>query len=117
MAVLTILPNISPDFGWQEKVSTATLEVSFGDGYEQRTPDGINPIRGTVPFKWSNLDKADMITLTDFFKARGGHEAFKLTLPDETVARRFKCKEWTRQNVDFDVYDLSAQFIEVFDLG
>lgn len=48
--------NLCPRVGASEAPSVRRLEATFGDGYEQRTPDGLNNVRG----QWQGLEwKAD----------------------------------------------------------
>jgi phage-related protein len=81
--------------GTQLSMQPRVLEARFGDGYSQRTADGIN----TNPQIWSividNREKAEGDAIQTFLEARAGHESFDWTPPDMAMAK-FICKQWSR---------------------
>jgi phage-related protein len=77
--------------------SPKVRSIMFGDGYEQRTPIGLNhdPEMWSLVFDRKLGDDVDGVY--DFLKARGGHEAFYWTPPGEAVAKIYTCKTWKRR--------------------
>lgn len=114
--MVTFAPPVNPDWGYEQTNEPRILEVPFGDGYSQSAQDGINNNPETVPLTWTNTSKAEKSAIIDFLKARGGHESFLYTLPDDTVEKRYKCKQFTSMAVFFNVYNVSATFIQVYQL-
>lgn len=60
----------------EKNVEFSTLKVSFGNGYEQRAPNGINYRREKYTINWVGLCEEDMITITDALDVAGGHGEF-----------------------------------------
>jgi phage-related protein len=90
------------------------LAQKFGDGYEQRTGDGINtnPAIWSLQFNGRSQTEADGID--NFLAARAGLESFTWTAPNG-VTGRYLCREWSRTIVAATIYNLAAQFEEVFE--
>lgn len=86
-----------------------------GDGYSQRSKDGLNNLDNTISVPWDNLTKAAYDALIAFFDARGGAEAFLWTEPGEATPRKWVCTQWPRTHKPAARYALTAQFQEVFD--
>ena len=116
--------NPSPDeeFDWVESASTMleeeprVIETSFGDGYAQRSPDGLNsnPQMWELRFSDVELEKADAII--GFWRARLGVTPFRWVPLWHTVSRRFVCKRWTRTHPnEWGQCDISARFEQVFE--
>ena len=40
--------------------------VAFGDGYSQRTPDGLNTLRRVFSFSWKNIYSSQKVTIENF---------------------------------------------------
>lgn len=108
-------------FDWQES-SKVTLEEAprvlrarFGDGYEQRAPDGINnrPQLWDLVFEQVDADvAADILT---FLRARNGFEAFDWTPRWAPGAIRVKCEKWTRTGEGEGLSRIAARFEQVFE--
>jgi phage-related protein len=112
-----ILPagtDISPGSSVETEFRVKLAE--FGDGYIQRSGDGINSVRDTYTVSVENLRKEEADPVVAFLKARRGWEAFLWTPPRETVPRKWICKDKVkRTHVGGTVDTLSYTLIEVFD--
>jgi phage-related protein len=75
--------------------------VKFGDGYEQRQPDGINTF-------------AD-VSIDSFFSGLYGVSYFLWTPPGGTQGK-YICKEWGRTIATAVTETVTATFQRVFDL-
>jgi len=73
-------------------------KAQFGDGYAQRTGDGLNPILQTWPvtIKAKSLAEADAIEA--FLEARAGVEAFTWTPTGASAPISVVCESWSRRD-------------------
>lgn len=109
------------DFIWTESPGTTVQKkprvrsTRFGDGYEERAPDGLNPMSETwsLSFRGIDLEMADEIEafLDARLSAIAGLEAFNYVPLWRTVAIRVVCREWTRsQDDDPNTCTINASF-------
>lgn len=108
----TKAPSNSVTSTKQPKVNT-TL---FGDGYTQRSADGIHPLaeEWSLTFEYDNptdrdTDEATLVTL-------GGYTYFLWTPPRQSVQKKYICSQWGTGYGDDGVFTLSAKFTQVWDL-
>lgn len=114
---MSTLPNIRPDYAnTSKKVKPRVIWNEFGDGYSQRTADGINNTGAEWRVGWQGRIISDIDTLEAFFEARGGHEEFDWTPEREGSSKKFVCREWTRTFVANGNDSIRATLVEVFDL-
>lgn len=103
-----------PDWSAQKKRAPRVTVVQYGDGYEQRSADGIN----TSPQEWSLTFKRDpdsVDDIDDFLHARNALQAFQWTTPKgDTIV--VKCEEWTTAYDSPGWYVLTATFKQVFEV-
>lgn len=115
---------MTPIFNWvPQKDFTVTntpnvAVVSFGDGYEQRQQNGINPLLS----KYSSLvfigvdglcGKPNIAKeVNAFLKARKAVESFLWTPSDTGQQGRYVCRSWSYTKKG-SVYTLTAEFEEV----
>jgi len=110
------------EFLWVESPGTAldlrpsVVATSFGDGYEQRAPDGLNPNKQfwDVVFDHAETPIADEIYA--FLKDGLGWKTFDWTPPRQTVLLKFKCTSVRRSITDTIGQDtINAKFEQVFE--
>lgn len=107
---VTVSPGSSIETEFKIKMA------EFGDGYIQRSGDGINSVRDTYNIMIENLRTEEADAIIAFLKARKGYEAFWWTAPRESAPRQWFCKDKIkRSHVGGNVDTLSVVFIEVFD--
>ena len=104
----------TPDNSAQVSVKPRVLKSSFGDGYEQRTGDGINLRPRTWTLTFNTRTAAEIAPIQAFLEARNGVESFDWT-PPSGAAGKFICEDWTQTVVRFGINDLSASFREVYE--
>ena len=117
--MIDVLPDIgiNPDYGLQQSGEFRTQVVSFGDGYEQRRPDGINTVRRQWSVEWTQLERWQKDTLIDFLVAMKGVYAFLWHVADSEDAYRVVCKQMPGWSADtFGSYSVQAEFVEDFSL-
>lgn len=112
-----LLPDVgvNPDWGLSEKTEFKVSTVSFGDGYEQRRPEGLNSRRRKWTLKWTNLSLDQKDVLVNFLQERKGAYSFIWQKPgDEAV--RVLCESVGFTWTDYSVYSVQASIKEDFSL-
>ena len=119
MANTIFSPPVPPSVGSAPDNEVNLLTASFGDGYEQVQPDGLNHRRQTWRLTWQTLTRLDADTIVDFLNARGGAEVFDWTPPGYGSATQFRCAEWSppRPETGDDVFSVTATFRQAFDIA
>lgn len=101
-----------PDRGSQQDVKPNVNVTKFGDGYELRTPAGIN----YKPANWSLKFERNQEVIEEivaFLEDRGGHESFTWTTPLSKTGT-WVCRQWkTAQNGG--THELTCTFEQVFE--
>lgn len=110
------LPNIPISYGTAGKTECRILENDYGDGYNQRAADGLNSVVATWDVVWEDVSVNDIDTLEAFFEAKKGYIAFLWTPPRRSVAKKWICKEWSRDIQGLKTDRLRATFIQEFNL-
>ena len=116
-----------PEFLWVESAGTALEEkprvasTQFGDGYEQRGPDGLHPVRQVWTMKFADVEDAVANDIVAFFRARVtsmGLEAFDWApLWAGGTKIRVTCREWSRTAGErWGESNISATFRQEFEL-
>ena len=113
-------------YDWVESPSTQ-LDVEprigatrFGDGYEERAPDGLNPIKQKWNVVHRGIDSLVADDILAFFKARVsatlGLEAFDWVPLWSTTSIRVVCRRWSASLPnEIGERDVSATFEQVFE--
>ena len=85
------IPSYSPTISTEPAVRT----LKFGDGYEQRSPDGINTNLLKVSLTYDNRDEAETTAISHILHQRGGSEAFVYLPPSPySSMKKFVCRRW-----------------------
>ena len=85
------IPSYSPTISTEPSVRT----LKFGDGYEQRTPDGVNTNLLKISLNYDNRDEAESTAIAHFLNERGGAEAFVYLPPSPySSMKKFICRKW-----------------------
>lgn len=101
--------------GASAEVKARTRRASFGDGYIQRSGDGINIVRKVMSLSFGPMHPSDAATIEAFLVARGGFQPFFWQHPYESTPRKWICETWKRVN-QYSLADVvTAEFTEVFD--
>ena len=108
----TIIPTYT---GVSKNIKTRVLKTDFGDGYSQRTADGINVIIREYDLEYigSNTNIDELVT---HFVERAGYQSFTYTFTNETTERKWTCEEWTETSLSDSTKQLTATIKEVYDL-
>jgi phage-related protein len=109
-------------FTWAESTSTSLSEeprvrrVAFGDGYEERAPDGLNSIaqEWDLSFDGVAVEGGDAIVV--FFRAHGAVTAFDWWPKWAAGPIKVVCTQWSRTLTGvWDESDIRAHFKQVFE--
>lgn len=76
-----------PDYGMDTTASVSVSIVSFGDGYEQRRSEGLNPIRHIWNLTFAYRDKDEVDDIIAFLSARKGTESFDFQVPGSGLVK------------------------------
>jgi len=117
MATPTFVPPYEPDTQSASPNQPRINEANFGDGYSQRTRDGLNARQDKPTWHWSALSVAEYEAMDAFFGALGGADPFWWTPPDEAMPKKFVCKKWDKGFPAGGRRSLTATFEQVFDPG
>lgn len=105
-------PDVDPDFTEEPQIR----EITFGDGYSQRTRRGLNHIQRSLRLSWGLLPAAEEAAIRAFFQARGGVEPFWYGLPGKPLWR-WRCARWGGGERHYGVERLRAELLGVVDPG
>jgi phage-related protein len=104
-----------PSSQTQGSYDPRTLETSYGNGYEQRSADGLNANLQKWNVLWENRSLTELGTVNTFFKSKGGYIAFTWTPlpPFDGTELRVKCKHWDWTYAGGQVVGITATLEEV----
>lgn len=117
------------EFVWVESGGTALEEqpriasTQYGDGYEQRAPDGLNPLRQAWAVRFSDVEDAVANDIVAFFRARltaaSGLESFDWKpLWAGGAIIKVTCRKWSRTASDtWGESNITAEFRQEFEPG
>lgn len=91
----TFTPPVQQSPGTKMSPEVKVLSASFGDGYTQEAPDGMNSIRQVATLNWAVLLESQAQAIYDFFEAHKGTIPFYYALRDG-VTRKWTCKQYER---------------------
>lgn len=103
-----------PDASVKKAMKPRVRIAKFGDGYEQRTRDGINHAAEvwTLTFSGANTE----INAVDaFLESHGGADSFVWTTPKGKTGR-FICRSWGFSRNKGAASSISCDFEQVFDV-
>lgn len=115
---------MADDYTWTPSYTSNVKErarvhgITFGDGYEQVAPAGINSISITVDVVHEHLLDSELTAILTLLRARKGVSYFIWTPPivGFNTTRKFRCDEWTVKPQQYNDSSLTATFREVFDI-
>ena len=117
MPAPTFSPPVPPTIGLSRTTRPRVLVAQFGDGYSQRTANGLNSQPSEWSVSWSPISLTNAETIRAFLASRGGVEAFRWTPPGAGSPVVVICPQWAFSYRGGGLADMQATFVEVFDLG
>lgn len=118
LAAQSIMPvptfSFVPDVSTSGRAAPSVLKARFGDGYEQRTADGLNSNMSIWELRWQNVPTTTLQAIYDFLKARKGVEKFLWTppTPESGSAKTYVCDTYDWVHNGGLVMGLTATFEE-----
>lgn len=104
----------TPTNGVRQKTTPRVRRIKFGDGYEQRTADGINTKSETWDLAFVGLTDAEADAIDAFLTARNAVEAFDWVTPAGDAIKAV-CDDWGRDFSQYDVNTISATFRRAYE--
>ena len=111
---MALLP-FEPTRASNRNVTPRFLRADLGDGYDQRSGDGIQTIKEEWSVTFEALDQTSANTLIAFFEDLQGYQKFEWIPFRQTVAKKFICPSWSESYRGAGLTSVSASFVEVFD--
>lgn len=119
---------LEPSYGSPKDSKPDLDKVKFGDGYEQVTLAGINPVQRTFNLNFNKKRRAIAVAMERFFKGEPDGSIYSRDpsqwfwwLPPYPLAplgslpMKVRCEVWNATPVDYDTVNLTATFIESFE--
>jgi len=124
--------NRKPDRGYTRQTQPRILATSFGDGYQQRLIDGINPLKETINVTFKTRTKEEIDHIISFFESKGGVTAFTFTVnqqyysspgtssetdvtSSDELALKVICSSWNKTYDYADYWSATATFVRVYE--
>ncbi len=102
-----------PSYDYNVKFEPRNRVISFGDGYEQRVPDGIQNNLMHIDLTFPARGEDEAAAILHFFQSRNGTEAFVFYPPKPyNVAKRFRCPSWDMSVAFQGNFSVKASFLE-----
>ena len=111
--------QVRPDKGLTRQSTPRVLRVQFGDGYEQRVAEGLNPMQETYNISYANRPKAEIDDIAAFMDDKKGVTKFDYVIPDtnnsgETTIK-VVCEQYNLTYVNDSSYTFTATFRRVYE--
>ena len=111
---------VQPDKGMARATTSRTLTAQFGDGYEQRTPQGINNINQSIEVGFNSRPKDEIDDIVAFYESKKGATSFSFVMSDSNggsneETMKVVCENWSQTWKYDDYYDLKATFRRLYE--
>jgi phage-related protein len=107
----------SPSQSSAKTTEFRVTRVKLGNGYEQRSIDGLNATRDSWTLVYENISLSNLQTMTTFFDGLGGATYFTWTaFGDASSSNWITNGNYTIQVTSGTTYTLSVPITQVFDL-
>lgn len=114
MATPTFTPFRAPDQGTNDKPEFKLRKATFGDGYTQAVPDGLNAVRRVLSLTWGGLTPAQAATIVNFIILQRGATAFWYTPSDEATPVLWTCEDYGDTRGQGGLREIKATFRQSF---
>lgn len=105
-----------PDRGFSKTTKPRVLLYQFGDGYAQRTGDGINSMPSVYNLTFNGRDVTTAEAIIAFLEDTEGRTYFNWTPAGEANQIKVIASEWTMVHDTSISRNISVTFTQVFDL-
>ena len=108
-----------PSYASQLQIKPAVNVIKFGNGYEQRTPDGVNNNLLKFDLLLEGRNKNETRAIAHFLHKRKASDSFFCDAPfpynfdnSQSYPKRFVCEEWNISYNFYDNYNISIKISE-----
>jgi phage-related protein len=115
VALDTFVPPVNPAPQSSRPVKPRTNVAQFGDGYSQRSDDGLNASNRSFQAQWPILSVSQLTAIESFMEDHST-TPFLWTPPLQAVERKWRAVDWAPGYAGGDSVSLSVNLVEVFDL-
>jgi phage-related protein len=112
-----------PNFFWQPsyqssvKIEPRVKKIQFGNGYQQRIPDGINSELKNLNLTFENRSEIETVSILHFLEERGGQQSFVYNVPTiyakPSSISKFIAPNWETNYNFYNNYSIKTVFEEV----
>ncbi len=112
--------NYVPDRGLKKSSQPRIRQTQFGDGYSQRSQDGINYMSDSWELTFNNRTYTDISAMITILETKGGVTAFTWTPPGSTEIKVI-CSDWSVDTMyhtgtnSTSYGSLSTRFVRVYE--
>ncbi|NBP56856.1 hypothetical protein EBU71_10080 [bacterium] len=120
---ILINSNYVPFFHWKPSYSTVAQSnprinrIKFGNGYEQRIPDGLNVNLINLQVTFENRKEDEAVAILHFLNQMNGTTSFIYNVPTiyskNKFTTKFICSNWEATYNFYQNYSIRATFEEV----
>jgi phage-related protein len=96
MTAPLFVPPRTPSQRTTSERQPRVIKTSFGDGYAQRSADGVNADLMKITLYWTGLTNEQAGGIENFMAGLKGCLPFRYTLPWETTQRVWVGVKWNR---------------------
>lgn len=111
--------QVIPDKGLSRQTTPNVLVASFGDGYEQRLPNGINNLNETFSISFNTRTKEEIDDIIGYLASLQGATSFDFTIPDSNnsgeTTIKVVCPSFSQVYAFDDYYTATATFRRVYE--
>ena len=108
--------SYTPTYAVAMDVTPRVRTTVFGDGYTQRSGDGLNTQRQVWSLEFVS-DSSSIDNIETFLRNTGGVDSFDWTPPRQTTALKFIYTSYARAPIGPYTDRLSVSFRQEFDLA
>jgi|APGre2960657444_1045066.scaffolds.fasta_scaffold05923_2 phage-related protein len=113
-----------PNYASEIENKPMVMKIQFGDGYEQRVPDGINGSLIKLSLIFEGRSEREVKAIVHFFNARKGVEPFffhhvfpyNYDSTSQNYPKRFMVDEFSTRSVFYDNYTVNAKLSETVNI-
>jgi phage-related protein len=121
MATIPVIEGDDPDtqelsFGTSLGQQYRVRRVDFGDGYSQRSRDGLNTTPQVWQLQWNGISDADAETLRSFFESLAGVSLVDWKPYGQAAPLKWTANNWSSKPSGYLVQDCSVTLLQEFDL-
>jgi phage-related protein len=111
----TFAPPFAPLEPLENSLQPRFLSASFGDGYTQVTPDGLNAEQASLELTFQPLSVAQYYTMESFLEVNST-TGFYYALPIDGVTRIWVAAKWSATRYA-NYYGMAVSLVQIFPVG